>query len=272
MERNVRFNAITNCFGRIHDSISKLKSIAFASSEYETSAPSGSAPTSFSREKLDRILMSTAQRAKHWLFWVWEKWDFHMDRQNCHYYPCGPRDVPAPRPLYSTSCFITPHYPKRRYEDRWAIPPPFTDDNGYPVFHTVINRENEHSSNHATQEDLPIPDAPVDYDDPFPDEPSRGLDVPTFQLSQHLKGKWYNSLRKATASDPLLEIVSKIANHPSRIVVDRLLLKRGEDDCRDCPYVTGVPCRKMDPKITTVPKTQSQSKDKDQSSIVESNC
>ena len=34
--------------------------------------------------------------------------------------------------------------------------------------------------------------------------------------------------------------------------------------------VTGVPCRKMDPKVTTVPKTQSQSKDKDKGSIAES--
>ena len=42
---------------------------------------------------------------------------------------------------------------------------------------------------------------------------------------------------KATASDPLLDSVSKNTNHPSWIIVDRLLLKRGEDDSRDCPYV-----------------------------------
>ena len=210
---NLRSNAITNCFGRIHDSITKLESIALAISGYETTAPS--APTSLSREELDRFLMSTTHRAKHWSFCVWYECDVHMDGKDRHYYPSGPRAIPVSRPLYSTSCFVAPHHPKRRYEDRWAIPPPFTDDNGYPVFHTIINRDNEHSSNHAAQEDLLVPDAPVDYDDPFPDEPSRALDVRAFQLSQHLKGKWYNSLRKATASDPLFDIVSKNANHPS---------------------------------------------------------
>src|ERR1700761_3461732 len=48
MERNLRFNAISNCFGRIHDSITKLESIALASSGYETTAPS--APTLLPRE------------------------------------------------------------------------------------------------------------------------------------------------------------------------------------------------------------------------------
>ena len=38
-----------------------------------------------------------------------------------------------------------------------------------------------------------------------------------------------------------------------------------------CLGVTGVPCRKVNPKVTTVPKTQSQSKDKDKSPNVESN-
>jgi len=33
MERSLRLNTITNCFGRIHDSITKLESIALASSE-----------------------------------------------------------------------------------------------------------------------------------------------------------------------------------------------------------------------------------------------
>ena len=113
-----------------------------------------------------------------------------MDGKDRHYYPSGPPDIPVSRPLYSTSCFITPHHPKRRQEDRWAIPPPFTYDNGYPVFHTIINKDNRQSSNHAAYEDLPVPDTPVDYDDPFPDEPSRAIDVRAFQLSKHLKGKW----------------------------------------------------------------------------------
>jgi len=71
---------------------------------------------------------------------------------------------------------------------------------------------------------------PVAYDDPFPDQPSRALDIHAFQLSQHLKGKWCNSLQKARASDPLFDIVSKSPNHSSWILIDRLLLKRGEDD------------------------------------------
>ena len=39
MESSLRLNAITNCFGRIHDSITKLESIALTSSGYDT-APS----------------------------------------------------------------------------------------------------------------------------------------------------------------------------------------------------------------------------------------
>jgi len=152
--------------------------------------------------------------------------------------PLSTSPYPCPRPRYSTSCFLTPHHPKQRYENRWAIPPAFTDDDGYPVFHTIINKDSGPTSNHAAQEqNLPVPDAPVDYDDRFPDQPSRALDICAFQLSQHLKGKWYNSLRKATASDPLYDIVSKNPNHSSWILIDGLLLKRGEDDSRDCLYV-----------------------------------
>ena len=181
--------------------------------------------------------MSTGHRAKHWAQCLWDECESHIEGKDRHYYLSGPRHIPASSHLYSTSCFITPHHPKRRYEDKWAIPPAFTDDDGYPVFHTIINKDNGPTSNHAAQEeDLPVADAPVDYDDPFPDQPSRALDIRAFQLSQHLKAKWYNSLRKATASDPLFDIVSKNPNHPSWILVDGLL-KRGEDPSRDCPYV-----------------------------------
>ena len=86
-------------------------------------------------------------------------------------------------------------------------------------------------------EALPVPDAPVNYDDPFPDQPSRALDVRAFQHTQHLKGKWYQALRKATATDPRFDIVIKNSNQPSWILIDGLLLKRGEDDSRECPYV-----------------------------------
>ena len=131
-----------------------------------------------------------------------------------------------------------PHHPKRRFEDRWAIPPTLTGDDGHPVFHTIMNRSDGPTSNHVERnEDLPVPDAPVDYDDPFPGQPSRALDVRAFQLTQHLRGKWYHALRKATATDSLFDIVSKNSNHPGWILIDGLLLQRGEDDSRDCPYV-----------------------------------
>ena len=83
--------------------------------------------------------MSTRHRAKHRSFCVWDECNIYMDGKDRHYYPSGPRDISAPSPLYSTSYFITLHHPKRGHEDRWAIPPAFTDDNGYPVFHTIIN-------------------------------------------------------------------------------------------------------------------------------------
>ena len=161
-----------------------------------------------------------------------------MEGKDCHYYPCGPSHIPASSPLSSASCFITPHHPKRRFEDIWAIPHTLTGKDGHPVFHSIINRSDGSTSNHrAPDEDLPLPDAPVDYDDPFPDQPSRALDIRGFHLSQHLKGKWYNALQKASATDPLLDIVSTYPKYPGWILVDRLLLKRGEDDSRDCLYV-----------------------------------
>jgi len=236
MEQSLRHDAITNCFGRIHDSITKLESIALTSSEYKTtpSVTTSNPP----RDDLERFLISTGHRAKHWAHCVWDECEFHMEGKDCHYYPSGPRHIPASSPPYSTSCFITSHHPKRRYEDRWAIPPTFTDDDGYLVFHTIINKDSGPTSNHGAQEeDLPVPDTPVDYDNPFPEQPSRACDIRAFQLSQHLKGKWYNSLRKATASDPLYDIVSKNPKHPSWILIDGLLLNRREDDSRDCPYV-----------------------------------
>ena len=39
MEQNLRLHAMTNCFGRIHDSITKLESIPLTSSGYETTSP-----------------------------------------------------------------------------------------------------------------------------------------------------------------------------------------------------------------------------------------
>jgi len=236
IEQSLCLNAITNYFGRIYDSITKLESIALATSGYET-RPSVT-PCTPPRDELERFLLSTGHRAKPWAQCVWDECECHMEGNDCHYYPSGPRHIPASSPLHSTSYFITLHHLKPKYEDRWAIPPVFTDDDGYPVFYTIINKDDGQSSNHATQvEDLPVPDSPVDYSDPFPDQPPRALDIHAFQLFQHLKVKWYNSLPKATASDPLYDIVSKNPNHPSWILIDRLLLKRGEDDNRDCPYV-----------------------------------
>ena len=182
--------------------------------------------------------MSTGQRAIHWTACVWDECEPHMEGKERHYYPSGPRQMPTASPLYSTACFITPHHPKRRFQDRWAIPPTFTGDDGHPVFQTIINRSDGPDSSHISpEEDRPVPDALVDYDDPFPDQPSRALDVRGFQLTQHLKGKWYHALPKATATDSLFEIVSKDPDHSSWILVNGLLLKRGEDASRDCPYV-----------------------------------
>ena len=82
MERNLRCNDITNCFRRIHDSITKLELIALASSGYETT-PS-SAPSISSREELDQFLISTKHRAKHRSFCVWGECDVHMDGKDRH--------------------------------------------------------------------------------------------------------------------------------------------------------------------------------------------
>jgi len=108
-------------------------------------------------------------RAKHWAHCVWVKCESHMEGKDRHYYPSGPHYTHASSPFYSISCFITFHHPKRRYEDRWAIPPAFTDDDGYLFFHTIINTHDRPSSNHPAQEEaLLVRDATVDYDDPFP--------------------------------------------------------------------------------------------------------
>ena len=87
------------------------------------------------------------------------------------------------------------------------------------------------------EEDLPTPDAPIDYSDPFPDEPSRALDVRAFQLTNYLKGRWYNSIRKATQHDPLFKVVTRNQDHHDWILYDRILVKRGEENSQDCPYV-----------------------------------
>ena len=236
IESSLRLNAITNCFGRIHDSITKLESIALASSGYDTTP---SSPTSSrSPDVLEQFLISTGHSAKHWKGCVWDECETHMEGKHCHYYPSGPHHIPASRPLNSASCFITPHHPKRRFEDIWAIPSTLTSEDEHPVLHTIINRTEEPVSNHiAPDEDCPVTDAPLDHDDPFPDQPARALNVRAFQLSQYLKGKWFNALCKATARDSLFDIVKKNPNHPSWIIIDGLLHKRGEDDSQDCPYV-----------------------------------
>ena len=182
MELSRRLNAITNCFGRNHDSITKLESIALASSGYDT-APS-SPSSSLAPDALERFLMSAGHRDRHWTVCVWNECETYMEGKDRHYYPSGPRHIPASSPLYSALCFITPHHPKRRFEDRWAIPPTLTGDNGHPAPHTIINRSDGPTSNNISpDEDLPVPDAPVDYNDPFPDQPSRALDVRAFQLT-----------------------------------------------------------------------------------------
>ena len=109
---------------------------------------------------------------------MWDECKTHMEGKDRHYYPSVPHHIPASSPLYSASCFITPHHSKRRFQDRWAIPPTLTGDDGHPVFHPIINSSDGPTSNHVEpDEDLPVPDAPVDYDDPFPDQVSRALDV-----------------------------------------------------------------------------------------------
>ena len=110
MESSLRLNAITNCFGTIHDSITRLESIALASSGDDT-APSSSS-SSPSPDELVRFVMSTGHRAKHWTACVWDECETHMERKDRHYYPSGTRHIPASSPLYSASCFITPHHPK----------------------------------------------------------------------------------------------------------------------------------------------------------------
>ena len=238
MESALCHNAITNCFGRILDAITKRESIALASSGYETALSSASSRPS--PDDFERFLMSTEHRAKHWTACVWDECESHMEGKDCHYYSSGPCHIPAPCPLYlpSESCFIPPHHPKRRFEDRSAIPSTLTGHDGHPVFHTIINRSDGPVSNHiSTDEDLPVPDASVNYDDPFPDQPSRALDACAFPLTLHLTGKWYHTLRKATATYLLFDIVSNNCNHPSWILIDGLLLNIGEDDSRDCPNV-----------------------------------
>ena len=90
--------------------------LPFASSGYDTvpSSPSSSP----SPDELQQFLMSTGHRAKHCTACVWDECETHMEGKDRHYYHSGPNHIPTPSPLYSASCFITPHHPKRRFEDR----------------------------------------------------------------------------------------------------------------------------------------------------------
>ena len=102
MESSLRLNAITNCFGRIHDSITKLESIALASSGYNT--PPSSTCSSPSPDDLERFPMSTGHRAKYWTACVGDECESHMEGKDRHYYPSGPHHIPTPSPLYFASC------------------------------------------------------------------------------------------------------------------------------------------------------------------------
>jgi len=83
MERSLRLNAITSCFGKIHDFIAKLEWIALASSGYETT-PSVT-PSNPPRNEVERFLMSTGHRAKHWAQCVWDECKSHMEGKDRHY-------------------------------------------------------------------------------------------------------------------------------------------------------------------------------------------
>ena len=151
-----------------YNSITKLESIAPAISGYDTTH--SSPPSSPAPDELERLLISTGHRAEHWTACVWDECKTHIEGKDCHYYPSGPCHIPAPSPLYSTSYFIPPHHPKRRFEDRWSIPATLPGEHGHPVFHTIINRSDGPTSNHiAPDDDLPFSDATVIYSDPFPD-------------------------------------------------------------------------------------------------------
>ena len=109
---------------------------------------------------------------------------------------------------------------------------------GYSVFYTMIERPKETAA--SIEDDgwgLPTPETPIDHDDPFLDQPSKALDLRAFQLANHMKGKWYDSIRKATANHPLLAVVKKAINHPDWLLHDEVLVRKGKDDSRDCPYV-----------------------------------
>ena len=63
IESSLRLNSINNCFGRIPDSITKLESIALATSGYDTTPSYAS--SSPSPDDLEGFVMSTGHRAKH---------------------------------------------------------------------------------------------------------------------------------------------------------------------------------------------------------------
>src|SRR6201747_660881 len=100
----------------------------------------------------------------------------HIDAKQCAYFPTGSRDIPSPMPLYSSSNYISPHHPHRKAEHRWAVPTPHHDDDGYSVFHTIAEKgkESETMAPETGWHELPTPEAPVDYEDPFFDSPPKG--------------------------------------------------------------------------------------------------
>jgi len=110
MERALNLTTITNSFGTILDSMTKLELIALAFSGYKISASVN--PSSPPRDELERFLMSTGNMAQLWAQSVWDECESHIEEKDWHDYLSGPCPIRAPSPLYSTSCFVTQHQSK----------------------------------------------------------------------------------------------------------------------------------------------------------------
>ena len=90
-------------------------------------------------------------------------------------------------------------------------------------------------------------------------------------MVEDLIHQYYPNIQKIYSEIPVPPVCNKFAGLFAVAVINKLVQTKIHKDRSDINSVMGVPCRNMDPKVTTVQKTKSQSKDKDKSSIVESN-
>ena len=214
LEHPLRPEPINELFYQLQESITMLQDLVHQNSgKYRRNNQQSTTPgPSRDVNRLDAFLKSNRHRDTNWHGCFWNECTTHLEeKQQADHYPLGPRDIPRPPPLYS-SALVTTLYPDApsRPGNLWALATDLTDEDGISIYQPLRVRNHvPDSQSYATGcvDTLPTPDAPLDYESPFFDPPSKSLDARAFQLNAHFKGRWYMAIMKETLDDPLYQVI-----------------------------------------------------------------